>query len=88
MSNDNIKVERKEYHRVTATFKFLFPKEDVLKEFGTLEQFEKEIEEGIRLKSKKGSVIREINESLNWFKKLFKIKTSYPIIIFIFILII
>ena len=29
-----------------------------------------EIEEGIRLKSKKGSVIREINESLNWFKKL------------------
>ena len=46
MSNDNIKVERKEYHRVTATFKFLFPKEDVLKEFGTLEQFEKEIEEG------------------------------------------
>ena len=46
MSNDNIKVERKEYHRVTATFRFLFPKEDVLKEFGTLEQFEKEIEEG------------------------------------------
>ena len=46
MSNDNIKVERKEYHRVTATFKFLFPKEDVLKEFGTLEQFEKEIEDG------------------------------------------
>ena len=44
MSNDNIKVELKEYHRVTATFKFLFPKEDVLKEFGTLEQFEKEIE--------------------------------------------
>ena len=46
MSNDNIKVERKEYHRVTATFKFLFLKEDVWKEFGTLEQFEKEIEEG------------------------------------------
>lgn len=45
MSDEDIKVERKEYHRVTATFKFLFPKEDVLKEFGTLEQFEKEIEE-------------------------------------------
>jgi ubiquinone/menaquinone biosynthesis C-methylase UbiE len=30
MSDKNIKVERKEYHRVTATFKFLFPKKDVL----------------------------------------------------------
>ena len=46
MSNDDIKVERKEYHRVTATFKFLFAKKDVLKEFGTLEQFENEMEEG------------------------------------------
>ena len=29
-----------------------------------------DIEERIKIKSKKGSVIREINESLNWFKKL------------------
>ena len=29
-----------------------------------------EIEEGIKIKSKRGSVIKEINESLNWFKKL------------------
>jgi hypothetical protein len=46
MSDKNIKVERKEYHRVTATFKFLFPKKDVLKEFGTLDQFEKKMKEG------------------------------------------
>jgi hypothetical protein len=31
---------------------------------------EEQIEEGIKLKSKKDSVIKEINESLNWFKKL------------------
>ena len=31
---------------------------------------EEQIEESIKLKSKKDSVIKEINESLNWFKKL------------------
>ena len=31
MSDKNIKVERKEYHRVTATFKFLFPKKRCIK---------------------------------------------------------
>jgi hypothetical protein len=31
---------------------------------------EEQIEESIKLKSKKSSVIKDINESLNWFKKL------------------
>ena len=39
-------------------------------ECGTEMYTEEQIEEGIKLKSKKGSVIKEINESLNWFKKL------------------
>lgn len=42
--------------------------EDECKECGVYSS--KEIEESIKIKSKKGSVIREINESLNWFKKL------------------
>jgi hypothetical protein len=39
-------------------------------ECGTKMYTEEQIEEGIKLKSKKDSVIKEINESLNWFKKL------------------
>lgn len=31
MSDDDIKVHRKEYHEVISTFKYSFPKEDVLK---------------------------------------------------------
>ena len=45
MSEDDIKVHRKEYHEVISTFKYSFPKEDVIKKFGTLEQFEKEMKE-------------------------------------------
>ena len=45
MSDDDIKVHRKEYHEVISTFIYSFPKEDVLKKFGTLEQFEKEMKE-------------------------------------------
>ena len=45
MSDDDIKVHRREYHRVTAIYKYSFPKQDVLKEFVTLEQFEKEMKE-------------------------------------------
>ena len=44
--------------------------EDECNECGTEMYTEEQIEEGIKLKSKKGSVIKEINESLNWFKKL------------------
>jgi hypothetical protein len=39
-------------------------------ECGTGMYTEEQIEESIKLKSKKDSVIKEINESLNWFKKL------------------
>ncbi len=39
-------------------------------ECGTEMYTEEQIEESIKLKSKKDSVIKEINESLNWFKKL------------------
>jgi hypothetical protein len=44
--------------------------EDECNECGTKMYTEEQIEEGIKLKSKKDSVIKEINESLNWFKKL------------------
>jgi hypothetical protein len=39
-------------------------------ECGTEMYTEEQIEESIKLKSKKDSVLKEINESLNWFKKL------------------
>jgi hypothetical protein len=39
-------------------------------ECGTKMYTEEQIEESIKLKSKKDSVLKEINESLNWFKKL------------------
>ena len=39
-------------------------------ECGTEMYTEEQIEESIKLKSKKDSVVKEINESLNWFKKL------------------
>jgi len=45
MSDEDIKVHRREYHRVTAIYKYSFPKPDVLKEFVTLDQFEKEMKE-------------------------------------------
>jgi len=44
--------------------------EDECNECGTKMYTEEQIEESIKLKSKKDSVIKEINESLNWFKKL------------------
>ena len=40
------------------------------KECGNQLYTEDQIEESIKIKSKKDSVVKEINESLNWFKKL------------------
>ena len=44
--------------------------EDECNECGTGMYSEEQIEESIKIKSKKDSVVKEINESLNWFKRL------------------
>lgn len=44
--------------------------EDECKECMTEMYTEEQIEESIKLKSKKDSVIKQINESLNWFERL------------------
>ena len=47
MSEKDIKVHRREHHQVISTFKYSFPKKEVIKNFGTLEQFESEMKQGI-----------------------------------------